>query len=181
MAPGPRDSKLSLRLIAGIKAKLANLASTGAVPAAASDPAAQLAYVLANPADEAKPRTLVTFLGEVPQNIDEILEAVAAACRLRGEYPVALMTELKPDLIATCSMPIEFMPTRGHLPLPEDEYEDYVQRRWSLVLAKWNFVRQIELGASFEDFILDQGKLGRDLPAATLTSAPMPREEDGLP
>ena len=66
------------------------------------------------------------------------------------------MSELKPDLIAVSTAPIEFIPTFRHLPSRPDEYERYVQRRWSLMLAKWNFSKQIELNMSFDDFVADQ-------------------------
>src|SRR5262249_38641801 len=69
---------------------------------------------LALATEDAKPRSLISLLGEPPANIDEVLESVAVACRSRGEFPVAVMSELRPRLIATSTVPIEFIPTRRH-------------------------------------------------------------------
>ena len=156
-------------VIGRIRARLAKAESSAAADAA--DDPASIVYVLTDPVEEAKPRSLITFLGEPPENIGEILTSVAFACRLRGEYPVVVMSELKPDLIAVSTAPIEFIPTFRHLPSRPDEYERYVQRRWSLMLAKWNFGKQIELNVSFDDFVAAQLAPRRNSPDAyTLAS-----------
>ena len=144
------------RIIERIRAGLAAATPAGSGAGAADDPDPGIRYVLADPVDEAKPRTLITFLGELPENIGEILNSVAVACQLRGEYPVAAMSELKPDLIAVSPVPIEFIPTSKHLPVKADEYERYVHRRWSLLLAKWNITKQIDLNMEFEEFVVGQ-------------------------
>jgi hypothetical protein len=153
------------KVIGRIRARLAKARSLGAEDATA-DPGAQIAYVLTDAVEQAKPRSLVTFLGELPDNIGEILTSVAFACRLRGEYPVVVMSELKPELIAVSTAPIEFIPTFRHLPMKVDEYERYIQRRWSLMLAKWNFAKQIELNLSFDDFVAAQLAPSRNPPDA---------------
>lgn len=140
------------RIIDRVRDRLLGAASH--VPTAdASGGADDIRYVLADAADEAKPRTLITFLGEPPANIAEILNSVAVACQLRGEYPIAAMSELRPDLIAVSPVPIEFLPTFDHLAVKADEYERYLHRRWSLLLAKWNISRQIDLYMAFEEFV----------------------------
>ncbi|GLS29169.1 hypothetical protein SAMN04488498_101715 [Mesorhizobium albiziae] len=145
------------RVIDSIKARLSGRASSATTSdGAVDDPAAQLVYVLANPIDEAKPRCLITYLGVPTENVGEILNSVADACQLRGEYPVVVMSELRPDLIAVNMVPMEFIPTLRYLPFAPSEYEHYARRRWSLMLTKWNFLKQIELGMSFDDFIADQ-------------------------
>lgn len=143
-------------MIDSLKARLIGASSAPATESVVGSLAAQLVYVLADPADEAKPRCLVSYLGEPPESIGEILNSVAVACQLRDEYPVVVMSELRPDLIAVNVVPMEFIPTRRHLPFAAGEYEHYVRRRWSLVLTKWNFSKQIELGKSFDDFVIDQ-------------------------
>jgi hypothetical protein len=151
------------RVTDSIKASLTRANSSGAM----DNPEARLVYVLANPLDEPKPRSLITYLGEPPISIGEILNSVAVACQLRGEYPVVVMSELRPDLIAINMVPIEFIPTLRHLPFAVSEYEHYVRRRWSLVLAKWNFTKQIDLGVSFDDFVADQLALEQRSPEVT--------------
>ncbi|WP_353646380.1 hypothetical protein [Mesorhizobium sp. WSM2239] len=143
-------------MIDSLKARFIGVSSAPIADSVVDDPAAQLVYVLADPVDEAKPRSLISYLGEPPESIGEILNSVAVACRLRDEYPVVVMSELRPDLIAVNVVPIEFIPTRRHLPFAASEYERYIRRRWSLILMKWNFSKQIELGKSFDDFVIDQ-------------------------
>ncbi len=159
MAEADAGSGALNRLLATISARLARAGRLGAGAAEPAAPADELAYVLSNPTEEAKPRTLVGMLGEPSDNVAEVIESVATACRLRGEYPVALMSSLRPDVIAASTVPIEFMPTHAHLSFDAATYERYVRRRWALMSAKWKFVRQVELGMSFDDFLEQQ--LGR--------------------
>lgn len=147
------------RLIDNIGRRLVRRSAVPPDAAEAADPAAGLVYVLTDPALEAMPRTLVNLLGEPPDNAHEIIASVAQACRQRGEYPVAVMSELRPEIVSASAFPVEFIPTFGHLPLGADAYESYARRRWSLMLAKWNFARQIELTVSFDDFL--GGQLAR--------------------
>ena len=122
-------------MIAGTRARLTRAISfsTGAMPAV-DDLAAELVYVLVDPVDQAKPRTLITFLGEPTANIGEIIVSVAFACQLRGEYPVVVMSELRPDLIAASPAPIEFVPSARYLPFEAEQYSatsTAVGRSWS--------------------------------------------------
>lgn len=112
--------------------------------------------MLACAIEDAKPRCLISMLGDMPANAGEVLEAVALACRGKGEFPVAVVSELRPDLIAASTVPIEFMPTRRYLPVRPHEYERHVRRRWALMIAKWEFARQIELSLEFEAFLAGQ-------------------------
>jgi hypothetical protein len=113
-----------------------------------------LRYVLADAAADARPRILISFLGALPKNIGEILESVAYSCRAKGEFPVAVVADLRPELMAVSATPIEFIPTRRHLfVLDADEYQRFVRRRWSLIITKWNFASELTFGASFEAFI----------------------------
>jgi hypothetical protein len=133
------------------------------------DPLLALRYVLTDPAKEAMPRTLISILGAAPGNVGEIIRSVAAACRQRGEYPVAVLSELLPEVIAESDIPIEFMPSRRYLPGAGGAYERYLRRRWSLMLAKWNFASQIELQLGFDEFL-----------AAELSSSAQPSTDQAL-
>jgi hypothetical protein len=133
--------------------------SDGAASDAAAqpeDPIVALRYVLTDPVKEAMPRTLISILGAAPGNVGEIILSVATACRQRGEYPVAVLSELLPEVIARSEIPIEFLPSRRYLPGDGAAYERYLRRRWSLMLAKWNFARQIELQLGFEEFLAEE-------------------------
>lgn len=132
-----------------------NAASPADLPAA--DGQEGIRYVLVDGDKEARPRILISLLGDTPPNIAEILDAVAAACREAQEFPVIVMSELRPDLIAVTAAPIEFMPSRRHLRLlRDDEYQRYVRRRWALIMAKWNFASEIELSLTFDEFLATQ-------------------------
>ena len=120
------------------------------------DPLQALRYVLTDPVNEAMPRILISLLGSAPDNVGEVIRSVATACRQRGEYPVAVLSELLPDVIAQSDIPIEFMPSRRYLPGEDGAYERYLRRRWSLMLAKWNFARQIELQLGFDEFLAEE-------------------------
>jgi hypothetical protein len=124
---------------------------------------------------DAKPRSLIALLGEPPPNVVEVLESVASACRASGEFPVAVMSELRPGLIATATVPIEFMPARRYLPVTAGEYERHLRRRWSLMMAKWEFAKHIEMGVGFDDFLIEQLDAA-SMPATGLTPARAQRE-----
>lgn len=121
--------------------------------AATEDTADSIRLALESPIEDARPRTLITALGEQSSNLGEMLESVAHACRALGEFPVAIMSELRPDLISVSTMPIEFLPTREYLPVEVHEYDRYVRRRWSLTIGKWQASKQIELALDFESFL----------------------------
>lgn len=133
----------------------AMLRPTLKVTAPAVMPAAAVSMRLAleSQSEDAKPRTLISALGERSPNIGEMLESVALACRAIGEFPVAIMSELRPELISVSTMPIEFLPTRDYLPVEAHEYDRHVRRRWSLIIGKWEASKQIELGLGFEAFL----------------------------
>jgi hypothetical protein len=147
-----------IRLFNQIRTAMALVGPNTATPSAiASDEEpGSIRYVLADAIEDAKPRSLISALGDPPLNLGEMLESVAFACRRKGEFPVAVVSELRPGLIAASTVPIEFLPTRRYLPVRPDEYERHVRRRWSLMIAKWEFSKQIELLLSFEAFLAEQ-------------------------
>lgn len=138
---------------AAINARDSGVSGASAAPA---EEAGSIRYVLSLAVEDAKPRSLIAMLGDPPPNVGDILESVASACRANGEFPVAVMSELRPGLIAMATVPIEFMPTRRYLPVREDEYERHLRRRWSLMMAKWEFAKHLEMGVGFEDFLAKQ-------------------------
>ncbi|TCU24660.1 hypothetical protein EV130_106253 [Rhizobium azibense] len=116
-----------------------------------------LLYVLQDPVEEAKARSLISVLGVMPANLREILDAAVEACRANGEFPVVVLSELRPDLTAASSAPLEFLPTRGYLPsLSPEIYGRYARRRWSLILAKWDISSEIALSSTIDEFLADQ-------------------------
>jgi hypothetical protein len=123
------------------------------VPAVMPAAAGSIRLALESQSEDAKPRTLISVLGELSPNVGEMLESVALACRVTGEFPVAIMSELRPELISVATMPIEFLPTRDYLPVEAHEYDRHVRRRWSLIIGKWEASKQIELGLGFEAFL----------------------------
>ncbi len=121
-----------------------------------------LHYLLHDPTLEAKPRTLISILGTMPENLVEILEAAVRVCRANAEFPIVVLSELRVDLMAARCAPIEFIPTRRHLPpIPSENYGRYVRQRWSLIMAKWDISNEIALSSSIDEFIADQ--IGADI------------------
>jgi hypothetical protein len=147
-----------IRLFNRIRAAMASAGPSVAIPSetASNEEPGSIRYVLADAVEDAKPRSLISALGDPPSNLGEVLESVAFACRAKGEFPVVVVSELRPGLIAASTVPIEFMPTRQYLPVRPDEYERHVRRRWSLMIAKWEFAKQIELSLGFEAFLAEQ-------------------------
>jgi hypothetical protein len=147
------------------------------VVTATAEEADNIRYIFALAEEDARPRSLIALLGDPQANVGEVLESVAAACRNNGEFPVAVMSELRPGLIAAVTVPVEFMPARRYLPVTAAEYERHLRRRWSLMMAKWEFAKHIEMGVAFEDFLTEQLDSAA-VPAAGLTPEPAEREAD---
>ena len=99
--------------------------------------------------DDAKPRNLISLLGELAaEHRRNSRIRLCLRAESSGEFPVAVMSELQARSDRRLHrFPIEFMPTRRHLPVTADEYERHLRRRWSLMIAKWDFTKEIELGA----------------------------------
>ncbi|WP_223843432.1 hypothetical protein [Sinorhizobium fredii] len=121
-----------------------------------------LKYVFHDPTLEANPRSLISVLGTMPDNLVEILDTAVQACRDQAEFPIAILSELRLDLIAARSVPLEFIPTRRHLPsVPAEIYGRYIRQRWSLIMAKWDVSNEIALSSSIDEFLADQ--IGADV------------------
>lgn len=122
----------------------------------------RLNYVFHDPTHEVNPRSLISVLGTMPDNLVDILDTAVQACRANAELPIIVLSELRLDLIAARSAPMEFIPTRGHLPsVPAENYGRYIRQRWSLIMAKWDISNEIALSSSIDEFIADQ--IGADI------------------
>jgi uncharacterized HAD superfamily protein/adenine/guanine phosphoribosyltransferase-like PRPP-binding protein len=118
------------------------------------DSAPDIGYVLIDPHTQSQPRTLVSCLGPIGENVADVIGSVSEACLRRSEFPVVLMSELRPELMKSFGAPVEFLPTLKHVrALKLDHYQRYVKQRWALILEKWKIKRQITLGASLDEFL----------------------------
>ncbi|OAP40327.1 hypothetical protein [Sinorhizobium americanum] len=116
-----------------------------------------LNYLFQDPTLEANPRSLISVLGTMPANLVEILDTTVKACRGNTEFPIVVLSELRVDLIAARSAPLEFLPTHRHLPsVPPENYGRYIRQRWALILAKWDISNEIALSSSIDEFLTDQ-------------------------
>lgn len=124
------------------------------------DSAPDIGYVLIDPKDQEKPRTLISYLGPMAENAADVIESVRQACLLRSEFPVVVLSELRPDLMTSSEAPVEFLPGARHLPglTGSDQYERYVRRRWELILEKWKIEKEIALTLSVEEFAFAAAK-----------------------
>ncbi|MEY9558520.1 hypothetical protein [Sinorhizobium fredii] len=121
-----------------------------------------LNYVFQDPTLEADPRSLISVLGAIPDNIVEIIDTAVQACKAHSEFPIVVLSELRLDLIAARSAPFEFIPTRQHLPsVPAENYGRYVRQRWALIMAKWDISNEIVLSSSIDEFLANQ--IGADI------------------
>jgi hypothetical protein len=165
-----------VRLVDRIRAAIGAREAGDVLPLAtdSTEEGDSIRYTFALAEQNTKPRSLIALLGEPPANVAEVLESVASACRANGEVPVAVMSELRPGLIAAATVPIEFMPARRYLPVSAAEYERHLRRRWSLMMAKWEFAKHIEMGVAFDDFVTEQLDAA-STPATGLTPGPAQR------
>lgn len=118
------------------------------------DSAPDIGYVLIDPKDQAKPRTLISYLGPMAENAADVIESVRHACLLRSEFPVVVLSELRPDLMTSSEAPVEFLPGAQHLPslARSEQYERYIKRRWELILEKWKIEKEIVLTMNIDEF-----------------------------
>ena len=116
-----------------------------------------LFYVLLDEEMEKRPRVLISLLGDPGENPEEVLGSISDICLARAEFPVVVMSDLQPALLATSTAPVEFLPQRKHVPLlGAEDYRRYVARRWSLLNEKWNVVQEITVGLSIDEFVREQ-------------------------
>ena len=143
---------------------LASLAGSGAASAVSlddkvHDSAPDIGYVLIDPDSQSRPRTLVSYLGPMSENVVDVIGSVREACVRRSEFPIVVVSELRPDLMSSYGVPVEFLPTLRHLPtLKFDHYQRYVEQRWALMLEKWKIERQVTLGANLHEFVGEQAR-----------------------
>lgn len=116
-------------------------------------------YVDDEPGSRPQKRVLITALGPLLPNREEQLRGVSAAILQGGQQPVLVATHLSTRFLVTETQPTELMPLRRDLAvLTEAEYRSYVQRRWLLLLAKWQITDAIDLGQTFEEFLAGQSE-----------------------
>lgn len=159
--PVPRQKWLKWDRASAFFAKLAtpDTAGSASLDEKVEDSAPDISYVLIDPNDQAKPRTLISYLGPMTENIAEVIESVRQACLLKGEFPVIILSELRPELMTSIEAPVEFLPEMRHVPaLKADQYERYLKRRWALVLEKWKIEREVTLASSLDEFLTAQAE-----------------------
>lgn len=136
-------------------------------------------YVFNDATLQAKPRSLISVLGTMPANLAEVLDTAVQACRANAELPVVVLSELRLDLMAARSAPLEFIPTRRHLPsLPQESYGRYVRQRWSLIMTKWDISHEIALSLTIDEFLAEQ--VGAEI-TQQLTCEQSRHAKDGQP
>lgn len=122
------------------------------------DTAPEIGYVLIDPTVQARPRTLVSYLGPMADNAEEVIESVRQICLSRSEFPVVVLSQLRPELMSSSEAPVEFVPEMQDVTtLAPDQYTRYVKRRWALILEKWKIEREVTLAASLDEFLAARG------------------------
>lgn len=117
----------------------------------------ELRYTIADAHNRAKSRTLVSWLGSRPDGFLEAIESIRKICTAKNEYPIIVLSDFHQELMSRAETPAEFIPQVHHLPsLSSGQYQDYVRRRYDLMLRKWAISREVTLGLSFEEFLAEQ-------------------------
>lgn len=137
----------------------ANSGGVGAIPAAGqAEPAPNLVrYVDSDPRSRPAVRVLISALGPSVPNREDQIRTVAAATLAGGQQPVVVATHLSTTFLVAEQFPVEILPLRSDLKaLSDAEYDAYLRRRWTLILAKWAIAEEIDLGAELDAFLADQ-------------------------
>lgn len=123
----------------------------------------------------ARPRVLITALGADMQNREALLRTTAAHIAKGGGRPVICATHLDMAFLVEGPAAVELLPLRRDLSvLTDTEYRFYLDRRWTVLLAKWAIEEEIDLGQSydaFRDAELGRSGLYRITPSASKSSA----------
>jgi uncharacterized HAD superfamily protein len=141
------------------KSATSDTADTASLDEKVEDSAPDISYVLIDPNDQSKPRTLISYLGPLAENAVEVIDSVRQACLLRSEFPIVVLSELRPDLMSSSEAPVEFLPRMQHVAaLKSDQYERYLKRRWALILEKWKIEREVTLASNLDEFLATQAQ-----------------------
>jgi hypothetical protein len=100
------------------------------------------------------PRILVTSFG---QSSAATIDATCAIAIQDGMYPIVVATDLSTDFLVNAPMPVETLPHAADMwRLTAAEYEQYVQRRWTIIMGKWQATEIIDLALDFAEFLEQQ-------------------------
>lgn len=109
-----------------------------------------------------RPRTLISALGPAGRSRGLAILAVARQVTAAGRRPILCATDLDLPSIVDGPLAIELLPRRVDVPvLDHAEYAAYLERRWEIILAKWQITEEISLGQDFASFLADQSSPDR--------------------
>lgn len=107
--------------------------------------------------DRPQVRVLISALGPDLPEREVQLRSAAQAVLAGGQQPVLATSHADAPFVVGQTLPTEILPTRADLKVLTDaEYRSYLNRRWTLILAKWDIDEAIDLGQGFEEFLAGQ-------------------------
>ena len=89
--------------------------SDGLPPSRDNEEPYSIRLALHDAAADGKARCLISFLAPLEKHGADMIDAAAESAREAGQFPVAVICELRPDLATGRDYPIDFLPTRRHV------------------------------------------------------------------
>lgn len=100
------------------------------------------------------PRTLVSFFGALPDEVEPALDGIVAAATVHGEKPIFATTVFCFELFRSRLLIVEYFPKP---PATEeakyDRYRHYIRARYAHLILKWNISSEVQMGLSLEAFL----------------------------
>ena len=98
-------------------------------------------------------RVAMTVFGLPWAEAQRALDAITGNKQFRKRQLILVMTDVQPSWIVSSPHRIELIPTRETLgSLSSTERQHWIERRWSILKAKWDIRSEIALGQSFIEF-----------------------------
>ena len=104
-------------------------------------------------------RILITALASDSPRITETINAACSIAFLDGLFPIVVASELGTEFLVNAPMPVELLPKSSELRfLTYLEYSQYIYRRWTIILGKWEVTETLDLASDISCFIAGQMK-----------------------
>jgi hypothetical protein len=142
---------------------------TGTAPAAT--PALRVAFI--DPAHDSMPRTLISFFGVAPEEIEAPLDGVVAAASMHAEFPIFVTTTFCFEFFRSRSLIMEYLPSMcGVESEPERaRHQRYLKARYAHLIVKWAVQSEIQMGVSLDAFIASCASGSRRCQTLSIRSA----------
>lgn len=100
------------------------------------------------------PRTLVSFFGASPDEIEPALDGIVTAATAHGEKPIFVTTVFCFELFRSRLLIVEYFPKPpATAEARREPYGHYIRARYVHLIMKWNISSEIQMGLNLEAFL----------------------------